>query len=651
VLEAPAPERQQQTHAASPSPPPWRAIAIGALLIPFGVLFGAYGYLIVQAIIWAQTCLQLGSVFTLLVVVALTRLLALLGRRFGLTQQEQLIVYVMVSLSACVSGVSMVPFLVNTMVAGRYYATPDNNWDRLVERLPRWFGPTDPEIVRDFYEASGSLYRWQTLSEWLLPLCYWSAIICLFVLGSLLLVNLFGEQWVRRERLTFPLVQLPIAMTGAGAFWRNRLAWLGMALAGVLESINFVNYLWPSVPTVWLKARRIPAVEAAAPPWNGLQLFAIAFFPFMIGVGFLLTLEASLSCWLFYLLGKAANIACIAAGFRGGTEGWARLPFLQEQGSGAMLGLVAAAIWVARRPLWEALKRAAPAGQTDLVSPRPSLIGFGLVVVALVVMSATAGLRVGIAAALFVLYFAFALAIARVVAETGAGWTIIGRNYPHDLVISALGTRAFSGRGLAVFAFTDWFDRDFRDTPATHVLAALKMRRETGIRARQLLSGMLVALVVGLISSLWAHLHIYYTYGAATAKVRGWYTAVGQDPYLRLANWVSYPLQPDWYGLGASAFGAVAAVLLGIARQRFPGLPLHPIGYAIANTPSMDYLWMPFLIAWLLKLLVLRYGGIKLYHKLVPLALGVILGDLAVPALWGIYGTIVSRRMYMFFPH
>jgi hypothetical protein len=228
---------------------------------------------------------------------------------------------------------------------------------------------------------------------------------------------------------------------------------------------------------------------------------------------------------------------------------------------------------------------------------------------------------------------------------------MVGRMNPHGLIVGALGTRAFSPRGLAVFSYIDWSDSDYRDTPMVHLLSALKMREEAGIPRTGLIGAVLAALGVGLTSSLWAHLHIYYSFGAATAKVRDWYTAVGQQPYRRLASWSSYALPTDWVGLAGAALGALVAIVLGVARQRVPGWPFHPIGYAIANTPSMDYLWMPFLVAWILKLLVLRYGSISMYRKLVPLFLGAILGDLAIPALWGLYGTIVSRQMYLFFPH
>lgn len=631
-----------------------RAIVIGCLLIPAGVFFGAYAYLIVQAILWAQTSLQLGSVFSLLLVIGGNRCLQAVHRRAYLEQHELLLIYIMVSLAACVSGVGMVPFLVNTMVAGHYFATPENRWEELIAHLPQWFGPHDESVIRAYYEGTGSLYNKSTLREWGWPLAWWSAMIVLIVLGSVFLVNLFGRQWVLREKLTFPLVQLPLEMSanaGAGPFWRSRLMWLGFMVAGVLESINFINYLYPAFPTVWLKARSMNQY-LTAPPWTGLRPLSIAFYPFMIGIGWLLTLETSLSCWLFYLLGKLANVACVAAGFRGsGTSGLARLPLIQEQGCGAILGLVIAAGWVARRQLVEAVRSGNSGNGASFIHPRSALVGFAIVAGLLTLMTSLAGLPALVGLVYYLLYFAFILAIARIVAETGAGWTMVGNMNPHGLLIGTLGTRAWTPRALAVFAYLDWHDSDYRDTPMVHLLAALKMRDQTGIPRAGLYVAVLSALVVGLISALWAHLHIYYSFGAATAKVRGWYTSVGQAPYRRLASWSAYALPTDWAGLAGVGFGLVAALVLGGARQRVPGWPLHPIGYAIANTPSMDYLWMPFLIAWLLKLVALRYGSISLYRKLVPLFLGVILGDLTVPALWGIYGTIVGKRMYLFFPH
>lgn len=633
----------------------WRPLLIGAIAIPPGVFFGAYGYLITQGIQWGQTSLQLGSVFTLFIVTGFSFVLGWVRRAWRLTRAELLIVYVMVSLSVCMSGVSMVPFLVNSMVAGRYFASPENKWEELFEHVPWWFGPTDAKIVTDYYEGRGTLYSYETLQHWAVPLSYWCVMLLLFVFGSLCIANLVGKQWVERERLTFPLVQLPVeitAQTGAHSIWRNKLMWVGFATAGLLESINYINYFFPGIPTVWLKARRLDSYFPTN-PWRGMRPFSIAFYPFMIGIGFLLTLEASLSCWFFYLLGKAQNVICIATGLRGaGSSGIARLPMLYEQGCGAVLALMIAALWIAARPIKARITGADASPDTaGFLSPRFSAIGLAVTLLVLTWMGSMAGFPAYIGLPFFALYFVFVLGIGRIVAETGAGWTMVQAGRPRELVTATFGTSYFSPRALATLAYFSWFDDDYRDAPMPHLLAAMKMRSAVGIRGQHLLAGVGVSTIVGLLSSLWTHLHIYYTFGAATAKVRGWYTNVGRRPFNRLSSWVNSPLPRDWAGLGGSLFGAIVAVLLALARQRIPAWPFHPVGYAIAMTPSMNYLWMPFLVAWVLKLLVLRYAGIQFYRRIVPLFLGAIFGDFIIPSLWGLYGTLAGRRTYFFFPH
>jgi len=44
----------------------------------------------------------------------------------------------------------------------------------------------------------------------------------------------------------------------------------------------------------------------------------------------------------------------------------------------------------------------------------------------------------------------------------------------------------------------------------------------------------------------------------------------------------------------------------------------------------------PFLIAWVAKVLVTRYGGLRLYRATLPLAIGLIVGDLLNTTLWNV---------------
>ena len=157
--------------------------------------------------------------------------------------------------------------------------------------------------------------------------------------------------------------------------------------------------------------------------------------------------------------------------------------------------------------------------------------------------------------------------------------------------------------------------------------------------------------MVGALSAYWAHLQAYYDYGAASAKVRPWLTSVGQAPWRQLRDWLANPRPPEFTGLKAAGCGLAMVTFLGLARQRLVWWPFHPVGYALGYTPSMDYMWMPFLIAWLLKAAVLRFGGIPLYRRSVPFFLGLILGDYVIPGFWFLFGAVTHTQMYLSFPH
>jgi hypothetical protein len=57
-------------------------------------------------------------------------------------------------------------------------------------------------------------------------------------------------------------------------------------------------------------------------------------------------------------------------------------------------------------------------------------------------------------------------------------------------------------------------------------------------------------------------------------------------------------------------------------------------------------IWFPFLLVWLLKTLVLRYGGMRLYRETVPAFLGFALGHYAVAGiLWGLMGAFSGEAV------
>ena len=102
------------------------------------------------------------------------------------------------------------------------------------------------------------------------------------------------------------------------------------------------------------------------------------------------------------------------------------------------------------------------------------------------------------------------------------------------------------------------------------------------------------------------------------------------------------PFEPA--GLIAVSAGAAVAVILGMLRLRLWWWPLHPFGYLAANCWGMHWYWQAFFVGWLLKTLVVRYGGLQLYRRMVPLAIGLLVGDQVAAGL-RVLLTIISKSM------
>ena len=70
------------------------------------------------------------------------------------------------------------------------------------------------------------------------------------------------------------------------------------------------------------------------------------------------------------------------------------------------------------------------------------------------------------------------------------------------------------------------------------------------------------------------------------------------------------------------------------ARHHFLWWPLNPLGYTISANWKTGHIFCAALLAWFLKLVILRYGGPQLYRNLRPFFLGLILGEIIAAGGW-----------------
>jgi hypothetical protein len=202
---------------------------------------------------------------------------------------------------------------------------------------------------------------------------------------------------------------------------------------------------------------------------------------------------------------------------------------------------------------------------------------------------------------------------------------------------------------LAHMGMLSWFNTDYRAAPMPHELEGLVGQTRTGGNARLLIPMLIGVSLFAMIAALLWDLHLYSTNGASAAATYAWVSYKGSEPWAALASWLHYPKPPNRAGMIGATPGVVVMLLLSALRSRFGGFPLVPAAYALNTSFANDFFWCDMLVAWLAKVLILRFGGMRLYRTALPFFLGLILGDFVTGSAWSLIGAIFHLNLYRTF--
>lgn len=62
----------------------------------------------------------------------------------------------------------------------------------------------------------------------------------------------------------------------------------------------------------------------------------------------------------------------------------------------------------------------------------------------------------------------------------------------------------------------------------------------------------------------------------------------------------------------------------------------------------MNWIWASILVSWLIKFILLRYGGVRSYRKAMPIFIGIVLGEFVIGSLFSLGGLAFNTRVYAF---
>lgn len=620
-----------------------RAILLGFLLTPI------HSYLIVKLeIIFYRGGTSASPIFwttilNLLLLVLFNIALIRLSPKYQFQQQELLVIYVMTNIATCLVGHDMLQILVPMLGHPFWFATPENEWQDLFwSYLPKWLVVSNRRALHGYYYGESSLYTVENFKAWLEPMLWWCGFVFLLVFTLTCINLLFRKQWTEVEKLSYPMIQLPLQMTDPlFRFYRNRSTWYGFIAISLINTMNSLHVLYPPIPQIpyWVRNYAYLLTER---PWNAIHLLFIGFNPDMIGLGFIIPEDLCFSLWFFHWFWKTQQVIGSILGIRS----LPNFPYGREQASGAYLAIGAILLYMNRHHLNKVvLTLVRSTSETVSATYRYAMIGILLGFGLITLFCYYGGMQLWVIIVFFMMYFIIQLAITRMRAELGTPVHDLHYSGPDEILVRTLGTRRLGNGTLVMFSFFWFINRAYRSNVMAHEMEGLKMAERVGINTSTLIFAVMLTGIWGALTAFWAMLHQGYTTGM---QVKAYYPAIGAfgyEPWNRLAFWMQNRTTTDLPGTSFMAGGFLFTIILAIMRFKFIWWRFHPAGYAVSNSYNMEVLWSPLFFGWLAKFMILKFGGLKLYRKTLPFFLGLILGHFASAGIWIVVGVIIDQPM------
>lgn len=638
------PEKLVPRRVASPSPVTPRAVILGLILIPPNAWWVAQIEFVRYSDNSTTSALFFNVVALLLLLIAANAALARFAPRLTLTRAELLVVYIMVTAATVMAAHDQLQILVSTLavIVGR--ATPENQWALQIHPyLPRHLVVMERAVVDPLFEGGSSLLADGHWRAWLGPLAWWTLFALLLVWVMFCLISLLRRQW-DAEHLNYPIAEVPLSVTTEG-FLGQKLLWAGACLGATPQLVNLLHAIRPAIPEIPVGGHYF----APPDPWGQVYMLNIPVysFPFIYGLAYLLPVQLMSSYLIFLALSRVELALAVGYGYRES----ARFPYVMQQATGACIGLALVVLWAGRghlKMVWRSIWGRLQMDDSEEALPyRAASLGLVLGLAALAWFLVFAGMRLTTAGLYLSLFFMTVLAVARIRAELGLPTFELYRAGADQVLERAAGDQAWSRNELSVTTLLFWLTRTHRQFPIQSQADALRIGRRSRISLRGLTWAIMLASGFGIVMAFAAILQVTYQTGFDSARFNGpGLHYFGMEPALSMMESLQMPEHRDWGTIGAYLFGAGFTVFLGVMRTRLLWWPFHPIGYLASGSVGVYRLWLPIFVTWLVKSLLLRYGGLKSYRRALPLFLGLILGEFGA----GFLRTLVDLAFGLYLP-
>jgi hypothetical protein len=611
-----------------------RAIVAGLVLTPLNVIFIMHATLLQGGFRFTgRHTLFVNSIAVLVVLSLLNQLLRRWRPRWCFGSGEMLTIYLMLGVSTGLtsSAFDLGGALAPTISYPFWFATKENGWRELLwNNLPPWLTMQDRTALDSFYVGGANPYTWAAFRPWLTPALWYAAYIGAVMWVCLCLNSIVRRRWEDEERLPFPLTTMPLQVAEDNPpLFRSRLFWLGLTVAMVLGGWNTAAGLWPALPVLPTGFDYSSYVENH-PPWDMLRFKQFEWQPFAVGLCYLMPLDLAFSLFAFDVFWQAEYVLTGHLGWATGP--WSGLPYGDEQAAGGFFAILLAAVWLDRPYLLHVLRRALGLSRpnhdesNEAMSYRGAALGALAGIVFLYWFLQRGGLQPWVALSFLALYFPMMLVLSRLRAQLGPPTHQAYLTTPNFVLPTLIGAQTLGPKTMGMFAMLAPFLAEQRNNPVGLQLEAFRMAAGGRMERRRLVLALALVPPLAIVAYFWATMQVSAKQGLGGAAGYYPYLATPYGTMAGLADSIRFPQGADTNASLAMGVGMVITLALMWLKLRFQWWPLHPVALPVAMASTIQAVTPVIFVTWLIKLLLLRYGGLKAHRTALPLFLGLLAG-------------------------
>ena len=551
---------------------------------------------------------------------------------WALSNRELLFIFVLGWIGFMVPTWGMSNYIIGTMTTPEYYASPENQWRELFfPYLPEWAILTNEQNANRFYYQgipSSIPIPW---AAWIIPTFWWMSFLGGLMAVGICFVIIMRRQWVEYERLSYPLVQAPILMTEPTintetvfpTIMRNQMFVTGLLVTFSIMLWNTISYWtqWSSFP---VDANHSFSLEfgnyfPGLPVRINVLAFAFSYF---------LNLDVLFSVWFFQLINTIEQGLLARVGIVGDSGTVVPGGLVAVQFVGGMIAFSLWGFWIARRHLrtvWHHIlgNKTNLRDDDEFISYRSALaIGIcGLIYITWWLNAV--GMSFPVILVFLIFLFLFYFATCRVMAEAGLVFLDLPIN-AHQFTVVTLGSGSLSPQNLTALGLCNAFARNWKTFTMITPAHVARLKSILDMPGKTLFLWSTVTFVISALTAIAFTAYSGYRLGGAS----NFYADVAGDPgfYNLVVTWMKNSTAITSNEIVFLLVGIATVLTITIARSYFSWWPISPIGFVVAAGGPVRNAFFSVFLAWLLKTILIRIGGIRLYNKIQPLIIGIMVG-------------------------